>query len=257
MDANDVEAAEPMTFRQQSLARRLLSGEGAATVDAYCSRLTLDPVIHGLTPFGSLVIVTAEPVRDSSLHPAQTRGWHGVRVDLSKDAADPRLMARVATVHALGTMRWLGPEETVLLPPHCAAALEELGPRGCVGIVECPRLLIHDWTGVATATLHELLADGIPELDRDWGLNWGIGCGEGALSQLAEGVRRGEIRGEICPCDVMPMAAGLPYDSFCLDADAFGLTLLRCEADGASIVFLPFGHSNASGPRMSSAGRSE
>ena len=108
--------ASALSQRCSSLARRILSGAGMATMVAHTmisagespEKWTCDLQAHGVTASGRFVVAQRS-------HPAQALCQvpaglpTDVRLEISKDAPEPAIRLLAATLHVLGTITWLDP----------------------------------------------------------------------------------------------------------------------------------------------------
>ena len=237
--------------RTQSIAHRLLSGAGCASLLAH----RLDPQVgieflaHGLTPSGRIVVACC-PVPGDGAAGLPTTEPIAVRFDITKASCEPGVHIVSSAVHLLGTLEWLPPRVAAQLladgqlPPRVAVTTTH--PYGRLGVVRARRVLLHDSTGVTPMDLGPLLdaCTGMPfptcedEFDA---FDAAMGLGEGALWAIADAIVDERIAGRICSRH--DMTAGCPHTwnrIYCVDVDRHGLTLMAVEPTTTSTFFAPF-----------------
>lgn len=229
--------------RQRLLAQRLLRGEGSVSLTAYRAGETLSSAVHGVSADGRIVVAHV-PNLFGSLGAFHTPEPIEVRMDVTKDALDLALPARVASVHLLGTLTWARDTDDVAalgVRGRVADLAHDVGPRVRVGVVESERILLHDAAGVTVFCPHTLplsaggrvapeelaaLADDV------------LGTPGEVLADLADAVVMGLLPGEEqSVAGQLPDATSSP--ARVLDADERGVTLLRMRGDETSAVHVP------------------
>lgn len=236
----DAPGGATLCERGATLARRLLSGGGAAAVCAYRLGQSVGFAAHGLTADGALVLAVPATGALGDLTAGEVTD---VRVDVVRQSCDPAVPIVAASVHLLGVLRFVDPAGTRervasgSLPETVAALLDLPDMRLCA--VEVERIVLHDLEGAAVIDPDVLRAGPAVTLDDLDSFSRVAGRGQEALRDLAWGVmvaavdgvvvRRGASRG--CA------AAGRAY---CVDVDEQGVTLLLAEDAGTAVVFAGF-----------------
>lgn len=229
--------------RSRLLAVRMLQGSAAATLFAYRLGETLDPVVHGVAADGALAVVALPRGRWAQ---EQSGRVVDVRLDLVKNALDPRVSTVVASAHALGGLAWASDAEVasrlagVTVPETLHQALAVPGAR--LGWLTLDRLVVHDLSG-AVVVPHTDLPLTAPALEGGLtGLSLLTGCSDAALKDVCWSVMVGRAPGtvtqrphggNVCPHTLNRV--------FCADVDALGVTLLLVTAQELVVVHAAFG----------------
>lgn len=256
----DAEALPPAlrTARALSLVHRLLAGSGRASLLAYRSepQLSLDSLVHGLTASGQLLVgghlgEQSELLAEHSIE---------IRMDIEKQAPVWEVRITAATIHLLGQLRWLSPQEADdylfegMLPEQLASIATEA--TGRLGIISTDRVLLHDSCGVSpvdfgvVAERHieyiagrlELAPFPCPaqEVDAQFVLS---SHQPDQLLPLFEAVAQSRLPGAVWS---RPAAAeACPHVAervFCADVDSTGVTLMHLSATGTRTVVACFDH---------------
>lgn len=229
-----------MHARAVSVARRLLQGSGRASLLAYreSPQLALSVLAHELLPDGRLIVAVSD---------GGATGADGevidVRMDIEKDAPEPDLRIRAASMHALGALSWLD-GEVVGLRGLVADLQGIAGVR--LATVRTPRLLLHDCAGVTPIGWEEV-ADGggvratpglFEELDAAEAV---AGLPAAVRVGIVEAVVSGRREGEVLARLEFPAACPEAFGTVrCVDVDAHGVSLMHFRSSGATTVFVPF-----------------
>lgn len=238
-----------------SLAHRMLSGAGQASVVAYRldGQPTLASVAHGLTRRGELVVATtadSAEVGADALTPGEPMD---VRVDITKVAPEPDVRIVAASMHLLAGLEWLHPLDAELLRgtgelPELVAAVAG-APGGRLAVLDAARVVLHDGAGATPLTLTRL---------QQHGRDSAVGSGqarelESAALDAVTGVDRLDLAA-LCdaaeqgwiPAHLLtrkPSLGGCRHTlerDFVVDVDRTGVTVLRHGAEETSVYFVPF-----------------
>lgn len=207
----------------ESLARRILSGAGALNLVPYRAypHMTVPVLAHGVDNRGRfLVTCPAGPV--------DYLGGTEVRVDAVKKALEFNVDITVASLHALGRVRWAGDEE-------CASTLGVVpAPQHRVGVVELEKIILHGPHGVTKCDAAELLAGvrGSEIVDRELDAREQIARLSGnqlstLLSGALVGMAPGHLLSEMKVHSCTPMGEHL----WVVDIDSTGVVLVK-KVDG-------------------------
>ena len=225
--------------RAASLARRLLGGGGAASLDAYRLGRSLPFVAHGMTADGVLVVAI----------PTEALGAVGptdIRLDVVRQTCDPTLTVVASSIHVLGSLVSVDEAEAASMTglPERVAGLIPLAGMG-LARVEVERAVLHDMHGATVIRAADLFHEA--QLDEHAGHDSVVAHGQDALKDLCWAVLVGATPGEVvdpgAPRGVCPSIAGV----HCVDVDRFGVTLLVAGAEGVQVVFAAFGDSMGEG----------
>jgi hypothetical protein len=248
--------ADTMRARSVSLARRLLSGSGRASLVAYdlAPLVEAGALCHGMSATGDLVVACladdAVPVTTWADGPLR------VRLDVVKEAPEWAVRITACAVHLLGTLEWVSAERVngFLAGARVDPNLVELATArgGRLGIVRTDRVLVHDSAGVLPLSFGEVAG-----LHPAGGTEWGFRSFPDANQEWAARDLIGELSAEQLTALAMAAAAG--WDAgvtlssraeitcahteghvFCVDIDRTGLTLMSVELGRAGVHFLAF-----------------
>lgn len=241
--------------RAVSLAHRMLSGAGQASVVAYRleGRPALASVAHGLTRHGELVVATTVGPAEVGAEVLVPGEPMDVRVDITKVAPEPDVRIVAASMHLLASLEWLHPLDAELLRgtgelPDLVAAVAG-APGGRLAVLDTARVVLHDGTGatplafahlqqhgrdgaVAPGQMQELESaalDAVTDVDR---LD---------LAALCDAAERGWIPAHLLTRK--PSLGGCQHTlsrDFVVDVDRTGVTVLRHGAEETSVYFVPF-----------------
>lgn len=232
--------------RAVSLAQRLLSGAGRASLLAY----DLDPateaaaLVHGLGRTGELLVAG---IADDQI-PATTwvRTPLRVRLDIVKEAPEWSARITACALHLLGTLEWLTDDaRDRQLAAGVSPWLAELAsaPGGRLGVVRTERVLLHDCAGVTPLALTDL-ADGpeaFPGVDAEWAARELVGgLSPAQLDGLLETAASGWATATVLASGA---TGGCPHRGrqvYCVDVDRTGLTLMEVEPGRAAVVVFGF-----------------
>ena len=249
--------ASALSQRCSSLARRILSGAGMATMVAHTmisagespEKWTCDLQAHGVTASGRFAVAQRS-------HPAQALCQvpaglpTDVRLEISKDAPEPAIRLLAATLHVLGTITWLAPAQvdhllaTDVLPREVSiiAGFDD----ALIGVVAPYRAILHDAMGSTEIDVPALI-DNIPDdkvfpsaEDELSALDIVASLGNAHLSQLCDGVHKKTVFG--CSCWSRATHHACPHTVgrvFCADIDRTGLTLMYVNPDQTGAMFIP------------------
>ncbi|MFT3834995.1 MAG: hypothetical protein QM711_17035 [Micropruina sp.] len=239
-----------MRARSLSLARRLLSGSGRASLVAYdlAPLIEAGALCHGLTATGELVV--AGLADDAVPASTWTDGPLRVRLDVVKEAPESAVRITACAVHLLGELEWV-PSEYVAdyldgagLDPRLVEIATTMGGR--LGVVRTDRVLVHDSAGVFPLMFGEVAGQ-----HPAGGAYWG---GRSFPDAEQEWTAR-DLVGQLPVEDLAALAIGLGVtlssraevtcshtegQIFCVDIDRTGLTLMAVELGRAKVHFVPF-----------------
>lgn len=237
-EAPHVEISE----RVRALARRMLGGAAAASIDAYRTGEQLACVAHCVTDDGAL-LVAAVPTGELALM-APGVGVD-VRLDAIKHTPDPSISLVAASIHLLGVLSWV--DDVTLesrraegLPPLVGALLDSPGAR--LGVIDMERAVLHDMTG-ATAFGPEILqiVPG-PQQDGYLGFELVAAYGQDVLKDLCWAVLVDEVPGEAVTKGPLPGVCAHTADRvYCVDVDPLGVTLMLVGQGETVVAFAAFG----------------
>lgn len=234
---------EPMMCqRAESLGKRMLGGEAAASFTAY--QLGEDVPFAAHCVFDGRLLVSCQLPQNSLLSAIRPGQLVAVRIDLTKQAPMVYPAIEVASAHMLAELRWLDRNEAAELvgelPELVRVPLESADGR--LGVLSGDRLVIHDFAGISAFDLPERLVDSqyrVPDLldacdeilslgehrlrEICWEVMTDARCG--AVSVL-------KVDGDIC--------ASLSDRVFCVDADYRGMTLICTGSREMATVFVQF-----------------
>lgn len=247
-------SADALATRTRSMAHRLLSGAGSASLLAY--RLNPDEftasITHGLTRSGQFVVAgrpdPADPVMD--VDPGDPVD---VRVDLLKESPDPAVRLVAATVHALGVLTWLPAFEAMRLYawgelPRDVADMVEDG-QGRLGVVQIERVVLRDSLGVTPMDFDALIAQAPDEpspafpgtLDEWSAYDLVASVHEIFLSSVCHAVDEDRLPGAICWRRPTVNACEHTLGHvFLADVDSTGVTLMSVGAEETLTAFAAF-----------------
>lgn len=237
--SSDASQTTQIVGRESALARRLLGGAGAASLDAYRLTETLQCVAHGMTEDGVLVIA-ARP--EGLLAQAVTAD---IRLDVVKQAPDPLISIVGCSLHLLGGLTWADGDLLADLPAAVADMLEFPGVR--IGVIDIDRAVLHDLTGATPLPADELFYEPSLVDDEYAGYEIVASQGQGVLKDLCWAVMVGEVPGIVV--SKAPLRAACSHTRgqvFCVDVDAGGVTLMLVGRDETLIVYAAY-----HGPAMS------
>ncbi|MFT4296346.1 MAG: hypothetical protein QM582_13130 [Micropruina sp.] len=240
-----------------SLARRLLTGSGRASLVAY----DLSPLVeagalcHSMTVTGDLVVACLAD--DAVPATTWTDGPLRVRLDIVKEAPEWAVRITACAVHLLGELEWLPGE---LLPQYLADAgldqrVTELATAtgGRLGIIRTDRVLVHDSAGVLPLSFGEVAgvhpATGqpwsgrsFPDAEQEWEARDQVGrLSSEELAELVFAAAAGWGAGATLSSRAEVTCAHTEGQVYCVDVDRTGLTLMAVELGRATVHFLAFG----------------
>lgn len=235
-----------------------MSGAGCVSLLAY--RLSPDEfcssAAHGLTQSGQFIIAAHADSRDPITSAPAGRPID-VRVDLLKESPEPAVRLVAATVHLLGQLTWLDPDETFLmlvegaLPPQVAEIAEN--DAGRVGVIQTDRVVLRDSLGVTPIDFSSLVrADrrprmtdaAYPNAEDEWdAYDLVASVDEAFLRQICCAVDEAAIAGTICWRKPTTIACEHTLGRvFLADVDRTGVTLMSVEPDKTLTAFAAFRH---------------
>ncbi len=227
--------------RARSLAMRMLGGEGCAAMHAYRLDLCMGAVAHGMHQ--GRLLVACQP----------DEGWPAdepveIRLDLMLQAQHVEFAITTASVHLLGTLTWLAPDESAALandglPLALDAALA--APGGRLGLIETSRAVLHDFTGATSIDLR----DGIESIAID---TWAAHDAAATLTQdqlrdICWAALTHAIPAETVARPAPPMCAHAVGKAFIIDVDPHGITLMLTGPEEVFTVFAAFDAPAATG----------
>lgn len=231
--SSDASVTGRIVGREGALARRLLRGVGAASLDAYRLCETLEFVAHGVTEDGVLV-VAGRP--DGLLAQAASAD---VRLDVVKRAPDPLISIVGSSLHLLGSLTWVDAAEVSGVPTNVAELLELPGAR--LGVIDIDRAVLHDLTGATALGRGDLFYQPSLVVDEYAGYEVVAGQGQGVLKDLCWAVMVGEVPGIVVTKAPLRAACSHTRDQvFCVDVDSSGVTLMLVGGQETLIVYAAY-----------------
>ena len=249
--------ASTLSQRCSSLARRILSGAGMATMVAHSmisahespEEWTCDLQAHGITASGRfLVALRSHPTQALCQVPAGLPT--DVRLEISKDAPEPAIRLLAASLHVLATVTWLTPDQIDHLLATDVLQSEVSIIAGfddaLIGVIAPHRAILHDAMGSTEidipALINDIPADEVfPSAEDELSaLDIVASLGNLHLSQLCDGVRKKTVLG--CSCWSRATHHACPHTVgrvFCADIDRTGLTLMYVNPDQTGAMFIP------------------
>lgn len=225
--------------RAEALARRLLSGAGAASLDAYRLGECLPFVAHGMTADGAL-IVAAQP--GGPLGEAVEGEPIRVRLDVVKQAPDPGVAITSASIHVLGELSWAGADDVEALgglPSMVDAMAGVTGAR--VGVLKPERVVLHDLTGATVIEAAELFFEPAGELDEYSAYERVAGLEQQTLKDLCWAVMVDATPGLVFSKPAPPSVCSHTADRvFCSDVDGRGMTLMVVGREETLLAYVAF-----------------
>lgn len=252
MQAKEAEAIRDSVrkARASSAAAKLLAGAGSASLTAF--KLEEQPVLgaitHGVTSDGTLVVAAVDHSGGAVFGSAPQQ----VRMDIVLEAPEISTRIVAATLHMLGTLRWMsaGWERDAAtierLPEHVAELA--LAPGGRLGVVHATSLLIHEAAGVTR--LSAVTAVGAAALRSEEAsfscsaemFDLAMSLNRDQLSMLASAIIDGYGDGYIlCEKTTASVCGGLLGQTFVVDVDQDGITLIHVGHKQTTVVFALFG----------------
>ncbi|MFT4215742.1 MAG: hypothetical protein QM619_00940 [Micropruina sp.] len=244
--------ADTMRARSLSLARRLLTGSGRASLVAY----DLAPLVeagalrHGMTASGDLVVAG---LADDAV-PATTwdEGPLRVRLDIVKEAPEWAVRITACAAHLLGTLEWLPAERVgdfvaeAGLDPQLVELATAAGGR--LGVIRTVRVLVHDSAGVLPLSFDEVatglqgwVCRSFPDAGHEWAARDLVGSLSAAqLHGLVHAAATGWDAGVTLSSRAEVTCSHTEGQVFCVDIDRTGLTLMSVVLGRASVHFLAF-----------------
>ncbi len=232
--------------RAASLARRLLSGAGRASLLAYdlAPSVEASALAHGLSRSGELLVAC---IADDEI-PATT--WERtplrVRLDIVKEAPEWSARITAGALHLLGTLEWLtGDVRDQRLADGLSPWLAELAsaPGGRLGVVRTDRVLLHDCAGVTPLAYEELDDEppAFPTAEEEWEAREVVGrLAADELDSLLSAAASGWEAAVVLTGSSTGGCPHLGRQVFCVDVDRTGLTLMEARPGSAAVVVLGF-----------------
>lgn len=231
--------------RAVSLARRLLSGAGRASLLAYdlAPAAEASALAHGLSRTGELLVAC---IADDQF-PATT--WERtplrVRLDIVKEAPEWSARITACALHLLGTLEWLTDD---LRDRHVADGvspwLAELAsaPGGRLGVVRTDRVLLHDCAGVTPLVLEELADEpAFPGADAEWEARELVGrLSPAELDDLLAAAASGWSAATVLAGSSTGGCPHVERQVYCVDIDRTGLTLMAVEPGRTAVAVFGF-----------------
>lgn len=226
-----------MRRRGVAAARRMLAGAGRASLFAFRAspQSTMDVLAHGLLEDGDVVVAVSVTDEFVASHPELD-----VRLDIEKNAPDPMVLIRSATMHALCVMSWLSDGAGMELPGLVGTVAGIPGVR--LARVETSRVLLHDCAGVTAYALSDLMhGTGAPQLEEFDAVQAVAEIGDEARLRIIESVLTGRVRGvEFDRIEISATCSHTLGTVRCLDVDSLGVTLMHIAAAHATTFYVPF-----------------
>jgi hypothetical protein len=228
-----------------SLAQRLLSGAGRASLLAYDLAPTTEAsaLAHGLSRTGELLVAC---IADDEI-PATT--WERtplrVRFDIVKEAPEWSARITACALHLLGTLEWLTDETRDRhLADGVSPWLTELAssPGGRLGVVQTDRVLLHDCAGVTPLALEELAdVPAFPGAEAEWEARDVVGrLSPAELDELLGAAASGWLAATVLAGSSAGGCSHMQRQVYCVDVDRTGLTLMDVEPGRTAVVVLGF-----------------
>lgn len=232
--------------RAVSLARRLLSGAGRASLIAYdlASSAEAAALAHGLSDTGDLLVagIADEEIPATTWRRAPLR----VRFDIVKEAPEWSVRIISCAVHLLGVLEWLTDEER---DEHLArglpSRLAELAsaPGGRLGVIRADRILLHDCSGVTPLAFEEVSDEvGVfPDLESEWEARELVAqLAPAELSELLTAAAAGWNAATVLAGSSTGSCPHVERQVFCVDVDRTGLTVMDVEPGFTAVVVFAF-----------------
>lgn len=237
--------------RTASVACRMLSGTGSASLSAY----RLDPqesipvIAHGATADGLIaVVIDADRLPDDD--------HIDVRFDIVKQA--PEITARItaATLHALGLFTWIDDDERAMWDANRSAPQHVLdaaaAPNARLAALSLRRTMLHDASGAHRIPIDQI-ATQLSALAQRGSAPFPLSGDEFEVADTL----RAHVNGELdCLMDCVLANAcagavlrrqpscGLPESvrgvTWCVDVDSTGVTLMHTGAESTVTAFAAF-----------------
>lgn len=238
--------------RTASVACRLLSGTGSATLAAYRinPHAAIPVIAHGATTDGLIAVVLgdADSLPDADLI--------DVRFDVVKHA--PEITARItaATLHSLAVLSWIHDDERAVweaqgaAPEHVLAAASAPGSR--LAALSVRRTVLYDASGVHRVPL-ERIAGQLSRLGEQGSAPFPLGSDEFEVAETVRAHVNGEL-GCLMECVLANTCAGavlrrdpscgVPEEArgitWCVDVDSTGVTLMHTGPENTVTAFAAF-----------------
>ena len=256
--------ASVLSQRCSSLARRIASGAGMATMVAHAmisadgnlDDWTCDLQAHGVTTSGRFVVgLRSHP--DQALCQIPAGLATDARLEISKDAPEPGIRLLAATLHVLGTVTWLSADQidhllaTDVLPNEVSTIADF--SDALIGVITPTRSILHDAMGSTEIDLPALIDDipndkVFPSVEDEFSaLDIVARLGDRQLSHLCDEVLAETLSG--CRCWSRATHHACPHTVgrvFCADIDRTGLTLMYVNPNQTGAVFIPLDQDVAS-----------
>lgn len=235
MDTAPQKAA--VSQRAWSLARRLLSGEGSATLHAYRLGETMDAIAHG--SHDGQLLVSGQLAPGQALYSVESIE---VRLDLTVQAVRPDYAITAASAHLLGHLRWLSSAEGMERAPQLSEALAAplVAPHGRLGVIETVGLMLHDFTGATAIELTTPLPAPEPFVSRWDAYEVAAVLSPDQLRDICWAVLTKTIPGEAEQQAVPHLCAHSVGQTIILDVDRLGITVLHIGRQELTVVFAAF-----------------
>ena len=238
-----------MSERSKSLAHRLLSGAGRATVVAYRPEpaRTMEVFAHALLDSGRLVVATSV-LADDTLAGLTEGERIEVRLDVVKESPEVSVHLVTATGHLLGEFWWATPAESAALIHERGLPGELIAiataPGGRLGLIDTDRVYVHDSAGISSFAPNEL-ASAAPAFPAAWleGDAYAViaALSRGERLAICDAVTTGLLDGEAM-FDAHEQA-GCRHtwgEVWCADIDATGITLHETTGEASRTVVAAF-----------------
>mgnify|MGYP001191766645 FL=1 len=232
--------------RAVSLAQRLLSGAGRASLLAYdlAPAAEASALAHGLSRTGELLVAC---IADDEI-PATT--WERtplrVRLDIVKEAPEWSARITACALHLLGTLEWLTDDvRDQRLADGVTPWLAELAtaPGGRLGVVRTDRVLLHDCAGVTPLALEELAdePEAFPGADAEWEARELVGrLSPAELDELLDAAAAGWPAATVLAGSSTGGCPHMERQVYFVDVDRTGVTLMAVDSRRTVVVVLGF-----------------
>lgn len=232
--------------RAVSLAQRLLSGAGRASLLAYdlAPAAEASALAHGLSRTGELLVAC---IADDEI-PATT--WERtplrVRLDIVKEAPEWSARITACALHLLGTLEWLTDDiRDQRLADGVSPWLAELAtaPGGRLGVVRTDRVLLHDCAGVTPLALEELAdePEAFPGADAEWEARELVGrLSPAELDELLDAAASGWPAATVLAGSSTGGCPHMERQVYFVDVDRTGVTLMAVDSGQTVVVVLGF-----------------
>lgn len=230
-----------LSARAASLAHRLLSGPGKASILAYnlCPTAETDVLCHGLSDDGDLIVAVVRDVDDMFTVTPSTEPTN-VRFDVVKEAPEWTTRITACSLHLLGAFEWLTPDAVdgyvarKALHPRMAEIAR--APEVRLGMIRAGKVLLHDSSGVTALAFADIARHHVdpapncaafPSDDQEWDARELVGqLPQAALIRMFDATAAGWQAGMTLSIREAHTCPQLQGRVLCVDIDRTGLTLM-------------------------------